>query len=283
MMREKIKECLQFYQITDNSYLEKCYLCYDELVTNPTVYEKFIYLYDVLYNNPFDNLRKLWKKKTIDELFGTYVNPFTTNLLLLLGATVHQENMKKIGFEKQQIDKHAFRVRECLLKDIYERGYSGIRVSQLLWGVYFINVKLIEIGRLQYEYVNYSAIKIHIPAGSKLDNNEVISSLKISYRELKKYFLINDFKYYCDSWLLSSEVHSLLNSNSNIYQFYQLFWVEDGENCISDILNFLYHKNEMVDYTTLQENTYLQKKIKQELINGTIFHLGLGILKDDII
>ena len=95
MMREKIKECLQFYQITDNSYLEKCYLCYDGLVTNPTIYEKFIYLYDVLYNNPFDNLRKLWKKKTIDELFGTYVNPFTTNLLLLLGATVHQENMKK--------------------------------------------------------------------------------------------------------------------------------------------------------------------------------------------
>lgn len=55
------------------------------------------------------------------------------------------------------------------------------------------------------------------------------------------------------------------------------------QNCIFDILNFLYHKNEKVDYTTFQENTYLQKKIKQEIINGTIFHLGLGILKDDII
>ena len=161
-MREKIKECLNFYQITDNSYLEKCYLCYDELVKNPTIYQKFINLYGILYKNPFDNLRKLWKKKTINELFGISVNPFTTNLLLLLGAPVHQENMKKLGFDSYQINKHLFRVRECLLKDIYERGYSGIRVSQLLWDVYFINGKLIEIDRLQYEYVNDAIIKIHI-------------------------------------------------------------------------------------------------------------------------
>ena len=46
-MREKIKECLNFYQITDNSYLEKCYLCYDELVKNPTIYQKFINLYGI--------------------------------------------------------------------------------------------------------------------------------------------------------------------------------------------------------------------------------------------
>ena len=83
-MREKIKECLNFYQITDNSYLEKCYLCYDELVKNPTIYQKFINLYGILYKNSFDNLRKLWKKKTIDELFGISVNPFTTNLLLFI-------------------------------------------------------------------------------------------------------------------------------------------------------------------------------------------------------
>ena len=70
--------------------------------------------------------------------------------------------MKKLGFDSYQINKHLFRVRECLLKDIYERGYSGIRVSQLLWDVYFINGKLIEIDRLQYEYVNDAIIKIHI-------------------------------------------------------------------------------------------------------------------------
>lgn len=280
-MREKIKECLNFYQITDNSYLEKCYLCYDELVKNPTIYQKFINLYGILYKNPFDNLRKLWKKKTIDELFGISVNPFTTNLLLLLGAPVHQENMKKLGFDSYQINKHLFRVRECLLKDIYERGYSGIRVSQLLWGVYFINGKLIEIDRLQYEYVNDAIIKIHIPGGSKLEKEKVLSSLKKSYDELKKYFEVKNFKYYCESWLLSDEIHSLLNRESNIYQFYQLFQVEKKEDCISDILNFLYHKNEMANYNTLQEDTYLQKIVKKELLNGTVFHLGIGVLKEN--
>ena len=281
-MREKIKECLNFYHITDNSYLEKCYLCYDDLVKNPTIYQKFINLYGILYKSPFDNLRKLWKKKTIDELFGISVNPFTTNLLLLLGAPVHQENMEKLGFDDYQINKHLFRVRECLLKDIYERGFSGIRVSQLLWGVYFINGKLIEIDRLQYEYVNDFIIKIHIPTGSKLEKEEVLSSLKKSRGELKKYFTVKNFKYCCDSWLLSDEIHSLLKPDSNIYQFYQLFQIEEGENCISDILNFLYHKNEIVDYNTLQEDTYLQKIVKKELLNGTIFHLGIGILKDNI-
>lgn len=281
-MREKIKECLQFYQITDNSYLEKCYSCYDELVKNPAIYQKFINLYDTLYKNPFDNLRKLWKKKTINELFGVSINPFTTNLLLLLGASIHQENMEKLDFDDYQINKHLFRVRECLLKDIYERGYSGIRVSQLLWGVYFINGKLIEIDRLQYEYVNDFIIKIHIPGGSKLEKEKVLSSLKKSYDELKKYFEVKNFKYHCESWLLSDEIHSLLNQESNIYQFYQLFQVEKKEDCISDILNFLYHKNEIVDYNTLQEDTYLQKIVKKELLNGTIFHLGIGILKDNI-
>ena len=280
-MREKIKECLQFYQITDDSYLEKCYSCYDELIKSPTIYQKFINLYNILYKHPFDNLRKLWKKKTIDELFGISVSPFTTNLLLLLGASIHQENMEKLGFDNYQINKHLFRVRECLLKDIYERGYFGIRVSQLLWGVYFINGKLIEIDRLQYEYVNDSVIKIHIPAGSKLEKEEVLSSLKKSHGELIKYFEVKKFKYYCNSWLLSDEIHSLLNQNSNIYQFYQLFQVEKGEDCVSDILNFLYHKNEMVDYNTLQEDTYLQKIVKKELLNGTIFHLGIGVLKEE--
>ena len=264
-MREKIKECLNFYQITDNSYLEKCYLCYDELVKNPTIYQRFINLYSILYKNSFDNLRKLWKKKTIDELFGISVNPFTTNLLLLLGAPVHQENMKKLGFDSYQINKHLFRVRECLLKDIYERGYSGIRVSQLLWVVYFINDAI---------------IKIHIPGGSKLEKEKVLSSLKKSYDELKKYFKVKNFKYYCESWLLSDEIHSLLNQESNIYQFYQLFQVEKKEDCISDILNFLY-QNEMANYNTLQEDTYLQKIVKKELLNGTVFHLGIGVLKEN--
>ena len=145
----------------------------------------------------------------------------------------------------------------------------------------FINGKLIEIDRLQYEYVNDAIIKIHIPGGSKLEKEKVLSSLKKSYDELKKYFKVKNFKYYCESWLLSDEIHSLLNQESNIYQFYQLFQVEKKEDCISDILNFLYHKNEMANYNTLQEDTYLQKIVKKELLNGTVFHLGIGVLKEN--
>lgn len=39
----------------------------------------------------------------------------------------------------------------------------------MLWGTYFINNRLIEVGRLQFESINDNQVKIHIPAGEKLD------------------------------------------------------------------------------------------------------------------
>ena len=37
----------------------------------------------------------------------------------------------------------------------------------------------------------------------------------------------------------------------------------------------------MANYNTLQEDTYLQKIVKKELLNGTVFHLGIGVLKEN--
>lgn len=58
-----------------------------------------------------------------------------------------------------------------------------------------------------------------------------------------------------------------------------MFEVKDGEDCINDILNFVYNTDDCNDYLNLEENTSLQKLIKQELLNGNKFYLGNGILK----
>ena len=165
-----------------------------------------------------------------------------------------------------------------MINDIKIRKYKGIRISQMVWGTYFINVKLIEIGRLQYEKCENN-IKIHIPAIGKLDIDKVIESLKKSRLSIEKYFNIKNYNYYCDSWLLSKQIHGIVNENSNIYKFYELFKIEDGESCVEDILNFVYQLLEIDDYKKLQENTTLQKSIKEYLLKGNDIKIGKGILK----
>ena len=155
----------------------------------------------------------------------------------------------------------------------------------MLWAFYFVRVRIIEIGRLQYELLetnkDNSIIKIHIPSGSKLDFDKVIDSINLSKRVLKEIYQIDNMVYKCNSWLLSNELNRIIDKESNIHKFYNLFDVEDGEDCVSDILNFVYQKKEINNYGELQEDTKLQRLIKKELLNETVFNMGNGILKGD--
>ena len=188
MIKEDIEEFLYFYNIHDIEYRKKCYNCYEAMIRDKNIKNKFYSIKIMLIKNKNSEIEKIWKIKHINELFEKEVPPFITNLLLLSNCKEHKENMKKYGFKEEQINIHKIRVRECLTKDIYNRGYDGIRVSQMLWGMYFINCKLIEVGRLQYEYCNkndYKFIKIHIPLGEKLLYKKVIDSLEHSKDEIK--------------------------------------------------------------------------------------------------
>ena len=69
----------------------------------------------------------------------------------------------------------------------------------MLWKTYFINARLIEYWRLQFEPTINNKIKIHIPAGKNLDINEVKKSIQNSRELLKKYYNIENTKYICES------------------------------------------------------------------------------------
>ena len=102
---------------------------------------------------------------------------------------IMKNNMNKYGFDIKQVEIHKNRVKECFENDLIYRKHNGVRISQMLWAVYFIKVRIIEIGRLQYEYEytknNVSIIKIHIPKGKKLNLMEVKDSIKKAETELK--------------------------------------------------------------------------------------------------
>lgn len=280
--KEDLEIALEFYNINIEDYKNKCYKCLDEIDKNSELKNKINYVLKLVYSNESKQLELLWNENDFSKFFGETYNKFIHNIILLSGYKIHEENMNKYNFDKYQVLSHKNRVRECLTNDIYNRKLEEIRLSQLVWGIYFIKIKLIEVGRLQYEYCNNKKgkyIKIHIPKGDKLLYNEVLDSIKNSKKEIKKYFEIENYEYYCESWLLSKEITKLLDSNSNIAKFQQLFDITEGKNAIRDILNFVYDLQQIDSYYDLPERTSLQLKIKDLLINGKEIHIGIGKLK----
>ena len=280
--KDNIEKALTFYNINIEDYKDKCYKCLDDINKNSELKNKINYVLKLLYINESEQLELLWKESNLDRFLGESYNKFIHNMILLSGYKTHDENMNKYNFDTYQVLAHKNRVRECLTNDIYNRKLKGIRLSQTLWGIYFIKIKLIEVGRLQYEYCNNKKekyVKIHIPKGDKLLYNEVLNSIKNSQKEIKKYFNIENYEYYCESWLLSKDIANLLDSNSNIAKFQQLFDIIEGKDAIKDILNFVYGLQQIDSYYDLPEETSLQSKIKDLLINGKEIHIGIGKLK----
>lgn len=280
--KDNIEKVLTFYNINIEDYKDKCYKCLDDINKNSELKNKINYVLKFLYSNESEQLELLWKESNLNKFLGESYNKFIHNIILLSGYKIHEENMCKYNFDTYQVLAHKNRVRECLINDIYNLKLKGIRLSQLLWGLYFVKIKLIEVGRLQYEYCNNKKgkyIKIHIPKGDKLLYNEVLNSIKNSKKEIKKYFNIENYEYYCESWLLSKDITKLLDSNSNIAKFQQLFDITEGKDAIKDILNFVFDLQQIDSYYNLPERTSLQSKIKDLLINGKEIHIGIGKLK----
>lgn len=270
---EDISLALKFYDICDKAYYARCLKCLDYIKSNDLM-DGTLKLVDKLYN---DDLSLMWKIRSITEIIESE-DLWITNLILLVGYKVHLLHMKKYHFDDEQIKIHKFRVKECLTSDIYNRKLDGIRFSQLLWGIYFIRIKLIEVGRLQYG-LSGDEIHVHIFGGRKLEYGEVVESLKESKKYIKEYYGLVNPSYKCNSWLLSKEVRKLISDDSNIAKFQDLFDIEQGEDCEYDILNHVFGISYCDDYNELREDTYLQRIIKEQLILGSKFYLGCGKLK----
>jgi len=240
-------------------------------------------VYRKLYEDDFNSMMELWKVSDINELFAGHVNPLITNVMIALGYKIHLANMRDCALGMEQIRIHKKRVRACFEDDITDRGYRGTRISQMVWAAYFIRVKIIEVGRLQYQQAitdgNKQVISIHIPGGIKLNIADVKKSLDDSKAEVERVFKLKKCDYICHSWLLSNQIHELVDPCTNIYKFHELFTVQDGKDCIKEIMSFVFKTENCDDYSALPENTDLQKQIKERLVEHKTFYLGRGILK----
>lgn len=278
----EIDKALDYYGIYDEKYKNKCYKCIEDINTISDFNTKSEEVYNILYTNKSSSIYTLWKKQDMIELFGEQYNPFVTSVLVLLGYKLHEKNMIDKNYSNIQKELYRRRVTEALTNDIYVRELESIRISQMIWAAYFINTKLIEVGRLQYEKCE-NHIKIHIPSGDKLEIEKVFNSIKESKLEIEKYFDLKNPEYRCDSWLLSNQINDIINSNSNIAKFYNLFEVQDGPDAKKDILNFVFNMQECDDYNNLLEDTSLQRLLKKQLLENKSIKIGWGKLKKEVL
>ena len=278
---EDINKAFSFYNISPE-FKERSYQCVQQINDSKIFANAVSKVYKKLYLDDFNELKELWDIENKEVLFASGIDPFVTNIMILIGYKIHAQNLDKNKLGEQQLVAHKKRVKECFEKDLIQREYNGVRISQMLWATYFIRLKIIEVGRLQYEKFvidDKPIIKIHIPEGSKLDINLVKKSIKSAKKDIANIFGLHNCEYMCESWLLSNQIHSLVDKETNIYKFHELFWVKDGQDCGKDILNFVYKTNHCSNYSMLEENTSLQKIIKKELMAKGKFYLGIGVLK----
>lgn len=285
-MQEKIIEALHFYGIKDEEYKKRCLEVVYDINNNEVLKNKVEELFYKLYDRNKEGLSKFWKMKKVSELFGD-CNLFITSVMILLGYDIHRKNMSKYNLSDEQKSIHIKRVKNALLDDIYIRGYESVRISQMLWASYFINLRIIEVGGFQYELVSENpitkekemCIKMHVPKGASLNEEDVRSSIRKSTYEIERYFNVKDINYYIESWLLSPEVLALLDDNSNILKFSKLFSIKSMGECTRDILDFVFNDVYIKDYNLLVCKTSLQVKLKSLLINKKEIHIGVGKLK----
>lgn len=285
-MQEKIIEALHFYGIKDEEYKKRCLEVVYDINNNEVLKNKVEELFYKLYDRNKEGLSKLWKMKKVSELFGD-CNLFITSVMILLGYDIHRKNMSKYNLSDEQKSIHIKRVKNALLDDIYIRGYESVRISQMLWASYFINLRIIEVGGFQYELVSENpitkekemCIKMHVPKGASLKEEDVRGSIRKSTYEIERYFNVKDINYYIESWLLSPEVLALLDNNSNILKFSKLFSIKSMGECTRDILDFVFNDVYIKDYNLLVCKTSLQAKLKSLLINKKEIHIGIGKLK----
>ena len=83
-----------FYDINEK-FKQRCYKCADEINKNYCCLNAFNKVYNQLNNKNFEEIKKLWNIKDIEELFCKDINPCVTNLMIVINYKNHIDNIKK--------------------------------------------------------------------------------------------------------------------------------------------------------------------------------------------
>ncbi len=138
------------------------------------------------------------------------------------------------------------------------------------WFTRQIAMQEFRIEELEFELIDRPdrEISIHIPSDADLRPFRLQSTLNAFKAFLSAYYPDwSEVDWYCESWLLSPLLNELLEANSNILYFKQLFELQSADMESMAVLDWVF-PGETVTLQDLPETTSLQKKMKLFLLNG---------------
>jgi hypothetical protein len=173
--------------------------------------------------------------------------------------------------------------------DRYLKNTGKTGLKEISWIRKHLKGEIFRLGRLQYEprrlgkrIHGYSrrtpCLWIHIPEGEKLDPRKCRDSIEAARCFFPAYFQKDYPLACCHSWLLHNSLRVILDEDSNIVRFADLFMIVDNDDDNSQALQRVFGWGAAVS-PDLPEETSLQRKMKGALLQGTEFGMGLGIIK----
>ena len=182
-----------------------------------------------------------------------------------------------------------------------ERATGRPGLTEWGWNALLLRMEVVRLGRLEYQPhtldrgiilgdVSLAAgtpvLEVHIPAGTRLRRDDLLSSLNAAGAFFQRYFAAGAFFqryfqrdflwFHCHSWLLSPELRELLTAESGILQFQHLFTVYDEDFPIRQAEERVFGTVEQ-DPREYPENTSLQRALKTYLLEGKCVGMGKGI------
>lgn len=175
----------------------------------------------------------------------------------------------------------------------YERlhGCKGIAKEHEPWIEAVLDMKVIKLGRLQFELADQGQISewvevenpsdvlvvnVHIREGDSLDEEEC----ERSYKRAEEFYHSQGYEFskiafFCDSWLLNPALRSMLEEESHILNFQgrYRFLSEDLKSRQMEERVFGYLSNTVSDYP---EETSLQRALKKKLEKDHRFGMSRG-------
>ncbi len=245
-----------------------------------------------LYKEEDGIKRKLFEDTDTYNLF--LKENFSRDLhpLLNLYFAVVFAGLCKIEYQIKDIDSDIYKETMSDI-NIWARTYQKVTgmagLENIGWIRRHLMCDIFRLGRLQFEMSSLDrkikdypegtpCLNIHIPEGGKLD----IQRCRRSIDKAKSFFTRHHSRNYqiavCHSWLLHESLGGILNQNSNIIRFAELFEIIESDDDQAQALDRVFGRDANIS-EALPELTSLQRGVKRFLLDGGQPGMGYGIIE----
>lgn len=262
-----------------------------ELLELPPVVVKKLNVYGEKRKNVMDETtkemilnRNLWDKgvEKLREVIGE-----DEDGIKILWEMLNLSCDSYVEYEKRNIPMEIYKDTMKFCTRFLEEHYQVHGEYKFVWAWWFprqLSLQEFRIGSLEYEFVekDEKTISLHIPSDANLQKEAVAESIHDFFGFREKFFPDwVDAKIYCESWMLSPALKELMDENSNIIQFQNLFVVENTDFDSMAVLDWVFPGYHSVS-EDLPEKTSLQKKMKRYLLQDGKIGWTMGYLKEDV-